>query len=155
MRVGRRTLMAGAVLAVIMAAGITLWSLYSGPPSSAASGVCDDPGAQQEVDPPEAGPAPEVNLPASAVQTITTDLCAPWDLDFLPDGTALVTERDGWPEVEGDGNDARFTDPLAAWCPTSTAAPSGIATLGTASTSRACVVSGCTGWGWTAVTSRR
>jgi glucose/arabinose dehydrogenase len=58
------------------------------------AGHRDDPGAQQSVDPPQAGPAPEVDLPASAVQTIATGLCAPWDVAFLPDGTALVTERD-------------------------------------------------------------
>jgi glucose/arabinose dehydrogenase len=36
----------------------------------------------------------------------------------------------GWPVVEGDGNDRRFTDPIATWCPTSVASPSGIAVLG-------------------------
>jgi glucose/arabinose dehydrogenase len=37
--------------------------------------------------------APEIELPASAVQTIVTGLRIPWGLAFLPDGTALVTER--------------------------------------------------------------
>lgn len=43
------------------------------------------------------GPArevPEATLPASAVRVLVTGLCAPWGLAFLPDGTALVTERD-------------------------------------------------------------
>jgi glucose/arabinose dehydrogenase len=37
--------------------------------------------------------APEIELPASAVRTIATGLRIPWGLAFLPDGTALVTER--------------------------------------------------------------
>ena len=37
--------------------------------------------------------APEIELPASALQTIVTGLRIPWGLAFLPDGTALVTER--------------------------------------------------------------
>jgi glucose/arabinose dehydrogenase len=37
--------------------------------------------------------APDVELPASAVRTIATGLRIPWGLAFLPDGTALVTER--------------------------------------------------------------
>jgi glucose/arabinose dehydrogenase len=75
-------------LAVVWVGGRSLgW--FAGSPSS-----CDDAGAQQTVNPPRAGPAPEVDLPASAVRTIATGLCAPWGLAFLPDGTGLVTERD-------------------------------------------------------------
>jgi glucose/arabinose dehydrogenase len=37
---------------------------------------------------------PEATLPASAVRVLASGLCAPWGLAFLPDGTALVTERD-------------------------------------------------------------
>ena len=37
--------------------------------------------------------APEIELPATAVRTIATGLRIPWGLAFLPDGTALVTER--------------------------------------------------------------
>jgi glucose/arabinose dehydrogenase len=36
----------------------------------------------------------------------------------------------GWPVVEGAGQDKRFVNPIATWCPTALASPSGIAVLG-------------------------
>lgn len=91
---GWRRVLVGLVGGVVVAVAV-VWvggrslGWFAGSPSS-----CDDAGAQQTVNPPRAGPAPEVDLPASAVRTIATGLCAPWGLAFLPDGTALVTERD-------------------------------------------------------------
>jgi glucose/arabinose dehydrogenase len=43
---------------------------------------------------PTVGAAQRVDVPASAVRTLATGLDVPWGLAFLPDGTALVTERD-------------------------------------------------------------
>jgi glucose/arabinose dehydrogenase len=37
---------------------------------------------------------PPVTVPTAAVQTLSTHLEAPWGIAFLPDRTALVTERD-------------------------------------------------------------
>jgi glucose/arabinose dehydrogenase len=41
----------------------------------------------------QATSAREVQLPASAVRTVASGLRVPWSVAFLPDGTALVTER--------------------------------------------------------------
>ena len=52
------------------------------------------PAAPQASSPsPAVTGAPEVELRADAVRVIATGLRIPWGLAFLPDGTALVTER--------------------------------------------------------------
>lgn len=42
---------------------------------------------------PTVDPGEPIQVPASAVSTLVEGLENPWGLDFLPDGTALVTER--------------------------------------------------------------
>ena len=49
------------------------------------------PGAS--TDRPAITDAPALNLPATSVQTVATGFRIPWGLAFLPDGTALLTER--------------------------------------------------------------
>src|SRR5262245_1380871 len=70
-------------------------------PRPQAKPVAGVPGASP-ARPPITG-APALNLPATAVQTIATGLRIPWGLAFLPDGTALVTERGNQVKGTGDG----------------------------------------------------
>lgn len=88
---GRRRVMVGAVGVLVVAAVGGIGARSLGWFSGSAAG-CDR--GDQVVGAPQAGGAPEVRLPASAVRTVATGLCAPWAVAFLPDGTALVTERD-------------------------------------------------------------
>ena len=43
---------------------------------------------------PSVAGAPELEVPRAAIGTVASGLRAPWGLAFLPDGAALVTERD-------------------------------------------------------------
>ena len=54
--------------------------------------------------------APALDLPASAVTTVASGLRIPWGMAFLPDGTALITERGNKvPTGRGDGVDSSGT----------------------------------------------
>ena len=63
----------------------------SAPPSNAPS---DDPSDDPSTsDPGQAAPAPNTG-PPEVLDVVATGLEAPWGLDFLPNGDAIVTERD-------------------------------------------------------------
>ncbi|MGH3361423.1 MAG: PQQ-dependent sugar dehydrogenase [Nocardioides sp.] len=66
-----------------------------GPPTVTAepSDTEDTEDTEERPDPTTAGPSGEPG-PPRVVGTAAQDLRAPWGIDFLPDGTAIVTERD-------------------------------------------------------------
>lgn len=72
----RRSLVVGVATAAVVAAGAgTAWYF----------GAFADPSVSE---------APERDVPAAATEVVASGLEVPWGIDFLPDGTALVAERD-------------------------------------------------------------
>jgi glucose/arabinose dehydrogenase len=74
-------------LALAAAAGaVALAGCSLGPPS-------DTTGEPPRLTPPPS-PSAEAGTGSSGLQVLAKDLSVPWGLDFLPNGSALVTERD-------------------------------------------------------------
>ena len=86
----RRTLVAAALL-VVPLAGCSEGGDGPGPPT-----VTAPTGAESSSDPasPSEGSTIRRDRPVAVVDTVATGLQAPWGLGFLPDGRAVVTERD-------------------------------------------------------------
>src|SRR5688572_19671008 len=81
---GRHVVALATAGAMLTACGV----FGGGTPDSLTEGV---PGSSAAT--PAFTGAPVQELPASAVSTVATGFRIPWGLAFLPDGTALVTER--------------------------------------------------------------
>ncbi len=54
----------------------------------------DQSGTPPKLPTPSTSPSDDGGEPQAALEVIAKNLAVPWGLDFLPDGTALVTERD-------------------------------------------------------------
>lgn len=85
-------------LLLLVAAALTACTTESDvPPEPSAQAPVQQPtGTDNPTDPAiTAKPSPSKRDPqVSVVRTLATGLEAPWGLDFLPDGSAVVTERD-------------------------------------------------------------
>jgi glucose/arabinose dehydrogenase len=89
---------AGSIALILVGAGLSMCDNGVGGGGDPVEG---EPGSSEQT--PAITAAPEIELPDSAVQTIATGLRIPWGVAFLPDGTALVTERGNQvPTFDGD-----------------------------------------------------
>jgi glucose/arabinose dehydrogenase len=82
-----RTPRAAGLAALALVAGLLAGCSFGPPPP-------DQNGAPPKLPSPSGGSSSPSGDGQAAVEVIAKNLAVPWGLDFLPDGTALVTERD-------------------------------------------------------------
>jgi glucose/arabinose dehydrogenase len=92
--VGGRSLVAVALALSALVAGCSDDDDGAGPPTVTAA-----PSAEESARPPTKPSSPSPSRkdrpgPPRVVDTVARNLSVPWGIDFLPDGTAIVTERD-------------------------------------------------------------
>jgi len=109
-----------ATVALILLAGLTACS--DDPAQQDDSDRPDDPGTVTvtSTEPPdETGRETPSDGPVQVTETVAQGLAVPWGLGFLPDGTALVTERDRGTVVAIDGGQTREVGQIEETAPTS------------------------------------
>jgi glucose/arabinose dehydrogenase len=76
-----------ALAACAAIVGLTLGGCAFGPPAP------DEAGAPPNLPPASPSASPSADSAASSLEVVATKVPAPWGIAFLPDGSALVTER--------------------------------------------------------------
>lgn len=77
------------LLAALLLAGCSDTEEDAGPPT-----VTAHPSADAVTPPGEPSGSSPAQRPPTVLRVLADDLAVPWGIDFLPDGTAVVTERD-------------------------------------------------------------
>ncbi len=110
------TVMTSARARILAAAAVLCLTACGGPEPQDDSERPDDPGTVTgTLDPATSSPSGPVRVTG----TVETDLEVPWGLAFLPDGSALVTERDRAVISLVDGGSRREVGTIAETSPTS------------------------------------
>jgi glucose/arabinose dehydrogenase len=91
---GRRSLVVATVALAALLVACSDEDDGAGPPTVTAEPSDEEP-APSPTEPTSPSPSREDRAgPPRVVDTVARNLSVPWGIDFLPDGTAIVTERD-------------------------------------------------------------
>ncbi len=113
----RATAVASVAVASVLA---TVLAACGGPEEQDDGDRPSDPGTVTVTETVTDGtPTIDQNAPVRVAATVATDLEAPWGLAFLPDGRALVSERDRGTISVIDGADVREVGTIEETTPTS------------------------------------
>jgi len=114
------TAMTSARAPILVAAALLCLTACSGPEPQDDSDRPDDPGTVTgSLDPTTIASPGDGSDSVRVEDTVAKDLEAPWGLAFLPDGSALVTERDRGTISLVDGGSTREVGSIAETSPTS------------------------------------